>query len=251
MKPKQRQSQIAAIIGRDGQVSVEQLAARFDVSTETIRRDLGLLAEAGVIQKVHGGAKRPRMQSESSFQQRMVENAEGKRTIARKLADIVERGDTLFIDTGSTTLACAEELAPTGGMTVITNSLRIAQVFGATGLENAVYLLGGTYGADNAETVGPLAIEQVEAFQADYAVLTVAAIDAEAGVMDANFDEAQMARAMIGRSRNVVVVADATKFDRRAAFQVCALADVDMLVSDMPPETVLAGSLRAAEVTIR
>ena len=145
MKPKQRQSQIAAIIGRDGQVSVDALAARFDVSTETIRRDLGQLAEAGVVQKVHGGAKRPRLQSESSFQQRMTENAEGKRAIAGKLLGVVERGDTLFIDTGSTTLACAEELAPTGGMTVITNSLRIAQVFGAAGLENAVYLLGGTY----------------------------------------------------------------------------------------------------------
>ena len=251
MKPKQRQGQIAAIIGRDGQVSVEALAERFDVSTETIRRDLGLLAEAGVIQKVHGGAKRPRMQSESSFQQRMVENAEAKRTIAGKLAHIVERGDTLFIDTGSTTLACAEQLAPTGGMTVITNSLRIAQVFGTAGLENAVYLLGGSYGADNAETVGPLAIRQVEAFQADYAVLTVAAIDAEAGIMDANFDEAQMARAMIGRARQLVVVADATKFDRRAAFQVCALSDVDMLVSDQPPDPILAGSLRAAEVTMR
>jgi len=251
MKPKQRQSEIAALIGRDGQVSVDALAERFDVSTETIRRDLGLLAEAGVVQKVHGGAKRPRLQSESSFQQRMTENAEGKRTIAGKLAGIVERGDTLFIDTGSTTLACAEELAPTGGMTVITNSLRIAQVFGAVGLENAVYLLGGSYSNDNAETSGPLAIAQIEAFQADYAVLTVAAIDSRAGVMDANFDEAQVARAMIGRSRNVVVVADATKFDRRAAFQVCALSDVDLLVSDGCPAPGLANSLLTAEVTIR
>jgi len=181
----------------------------------------------------------------------MTENAEGKRIIAGKLAGVVERGDTLFIDTGSTTLACAEELAPTGGMTVITNSLRIAQVFGAAGLENAVYLLGGSYGADNAETFGPLAIDQIGAFQADYAVLTVAAIDAKAGVMDANFDEAQVARAMIGRSRNVVVVADATKFDRRAAFQVCGLADVDIIVSDNPPDALLASSLREAEVTIR
>jgi DeoR family transcriptional regulator, glycerol-3-phosphate regulon repressor len=251
MKPKQRQSQIAAIIGRDGQVSVDALAARFDVSTETIRRDLGQLAEAGVVQKVYGGAKRPRLQSESSFQQRMTENAEGKRAIAGKLLGVVERGDTLFIDTGSTTLACAEELAPTGGMTVITNSLRIAQVFGAAGLENAVYLLGGNYSSDNAETVGPLAIKQVEAFQADYAVLTVAAIDARAGIMDANFDEAQMARAMIGRARNVVVVADATKFDRRAAFQVCALSDLDLLISDSPPDAMLTASLREAEVTIR
>lgn len=251
MKPKQRQSQIAAIIGRDGQVSVDALAALFDVSTETVRRDLGLLAEAGIVQKVHGGAKRPRLQSESSFQQRMAENADGKLQIAIKLAGIIERGDTLFIDTGSTTLACAEQIASTGGMTVITNSLRIAQVFGASAAENAVYLLGGSYSSDNSETIGPLAIGQAEAFQADYAVLTVAAIDARAGVMDANFDEAQMARAMIGRSRNVIVVADATKFDRRAAFQVCALSDVDLLVTDTPPAPALATSLRTAEVTIR
>ena len=92
-----------------------------------------------------------------------------------------------------------------------------------------------------ARPTGPLAIGQIAGFQADYAVLTVAAIDAKAGIMDANFDEAQMARAMIGRARQLVVVADATKFDRtRRVPGLRALDDVDMLISDVPPGPQLA-----------
>jgi DeoR family transcriptional regulator, glycerol-3-phosphate regulon repressor len=249
MKPRARQDQIAEMIARDGLVSVDDLTVRFAVSTETIRRDLARLAEEGAVQKVHGGAKRPRLRAEGSLQQRLAENAGAKRIIAEKLAKALEPGETLFIDSGSTTLACAEQLAPKGGFTVITNSLGIAHVFGAA-LGNAVFLLGGTYHGDNRQTAGPLVIEQIGAFQASRAVLGVAAIDPGAGAMDADFGEAQVARAMISRARGVAVVADASKLGRRAAFQVCATATMDLLITDRPPDAESVRPFHAAGVAL-
>lgn len=251
MKPRQRQAQIAEIIGQEGLASVEVLASRFDVSSETIRRDLTQLAEKGVIRKVHGGARRLRLHSEGSFQQRLTESADAKRIIARKLVDLVEPGDTIFIDTGSTTLICAEALAEIPGLTVITNSIRIAQVFGASEGGHSVYLLGGTFSADNGETVGPLVLDQIGSFQADHAILTVAALDGSVGAMDSNFDEAQVARAMIDNARHVFVVASAGKFDRKAAFKVCPLEEIDALVADIQPSPALSAALSGANVEIR
>jgi DeoR/GlpR family transcriptional regulator of sugar metabolism len=114
-----------------------------------------------------------------------------------------------------------------------------------------VHVVGGTWHAGNAETVGPLAIEQIGRFQADHAVLGVAALDAEAGAMDADFDEAQIARAMIDRARHLIVLAHGEKFGRRAAYRVCRLDEIDVLVSDRAPDGPLAAALAAAGVEVR
>jgi DeoR family transcriptional regulator, glycerol-3-phosphate regulon repressor len=232
MKPHERQPQIEAIIRREGEVSVEMLAARFDVSSETIRRDLGQLAESGRVQKVHGGARRPWLVAEPSHGAREVASASEKVRIGRRLAQGIAPGETLFIDTGSTTLAAAEPLAFIPGLTVITNSCRLAERLARAGSDAAIHLLGGRYGADNAQTVGSAVIEQIALFHADRAILTVAAIDPETGAMDASLDEAQIARAMIRNARGVTILADATKFGRRAAYAVCATEHITQVVSD-------------------
>lgn len=249
MTPKQRRAQIAEMVGRTGQITVDALAAAFEVSLETIRRDLGMLAETGALQKIHGGAKPLRLHAEGSFDERMAQDASAKSDIARKLAGIVEPGETVFIDTGSTTLICAEELAKIDRLTVITNSLRIARVMGrAAG--SSVYLLGGAFSDDNAQTAGPMVIEQIGRFRADRAILTVAALDVDAGAMDADFDEAQVARAMIANAHQTVVLAHGPKLGRRAAFQICRLDEVDMLVCDQSPDNGLIKALEAARCVL-
>ncbi|MEE4120735.1 MAG: DeoR/GlpR family DNA-binding transcription regulator [Paracoccaceae bacterium] len=256
MKPRDRQDRILQIVRRDGSASVEALAETFAVSVETVRRDLHDLASTGALHKVRGGARRIRLATEGSFEERRMEQAGAKAAIARTLAAAIAPGDTIFLDTGTTTLACAEELARIDGLTVITNSFRIAQRLGGSGGTSArdgarVFVLGGAWSADNAETVGPMAIEQIGRFQADHAVLGVAAIDAEAGAMDADFDEAQIAHAMIGHARHVIVLAHAEKHGRRAAFRVCRLDEIDVLVSDRQPEGHLAAALGRARVEVR
>lgn len=251
VKPKDRQSRILEIVGRDGAASVEALADTFDVSVETIRRDLSDLASTGALHKVRGGARRLKLMTEGSFEERRFEQAGAKAAIARTLAGILEAGDTIFLDTGTTTLACAEVLAHHDRLTVITNSFYVAQRLGAEGGRHEVYVLGGAWHPGNAETVGPLAIAQIGHFQADHAVLGVAALDAEGGAMDADFDEAQVARAMIDHARHVIVLAHGEKFGRRAAFRVCRLDEIDMLVSDREPDGPLAEALAQAAIEVR
>ena len=251
MKPRQRQSRILDVVERDGEATVEALAVGFDVSAETIRRDLAMLAETGALQKVHGGARRLRLYAEGSFQERMAEHAAEKAVIAEKLAALIEPGDTLFLDAGTTTLFAAEALVRVPRLTVITNSLRIAQVMGRAEPGGKVFLLGGLLSADNAETVGQMAIEAIGRFQADHAVIGPAALDALVGAMMADHDEAQIARAMCDNARNRVILAHGAKLGRKAAHRICRLDEIDVLICDERPGDAFAAALQAAQVDLR
>jgi len=250
VKPRQRQSRILDVVARDGEATVEALAASFDVSAETIRRDLATLAETGVLQKVHGGARRTRLYAEGSFQERMAEHAAAKAVIAEKLAALMEPGDTLFMDTGTTTLFAAEALVRVPRLTIITNSLRIAQVMGRAEA-GKVFLLGGHLSPDNAETLGQMSIESISRFQADYAVIGPAALDASVGAMNADHDEAQIARAMCDNARNRIVLAHGAKLGRKAAHRICRLDEIDVLICDERPGDAFAAALAAAHVDLR
>jgi DeoR/GlpR family transcriptional regulator of sugar metabolism len=249
VKPKQRQDAILDTVAREGEARVEDLAVRFDVSAETIRRDLAQLATNGTLQKVHGGARRLRLHAEGPFEQRMTEDSEAKAVIAARLATVIRPGDTLFMDTGTTTLFCARELAALPGLTVVTNSTRIADLMVRGEGQARVHLLGGIYAGDNAETVGPMAVEQIGRFQADHAILSVAALDL-AGAMDVDFDEAQVARAMIDHASHAIAVAQVAKLGRKGAHRICRLDELDILVCDREPGDAFRAALEAARVQI-
>lgn len=249
MKAKDRQQLIAEMISREGRASVEDLAARLSVSPETIRRDLTSLDDAGAVKKVHGGATRLGIRKEGSFSERVEENAAAKKLIADKLFDIVADGATIMIDAGSTTLACAEVMAVTKSLTVVTNSVRVATLFSERG-RHEVLLLGGRFVADNAETLGEMTIRQLRDFHADYALLSPAAIDGEVGMTDANFGEASVARAMTEQADQLIVVADQSKFEKRAAHLVSGLEGIDVLVCDAPPQGPLLQRLQSCNVSV-
>lgn len=246
MKPRDRQTNIVALVDHRGEAGVDELAARFAVSAETIRRDLSQLAEAGIVQKIHGGARRNRFQGEGSFSERMADQAAAKAQIAAKLIALVTPGEAVFMDTGSTTLAAASVLTEVAGLTVMTNSVRIAQNMGSA----EVLLLGGRYRTDNSQTVGPDAIAQIAQFRADAAILTVTAIDETGGAMDADLDEAQIARAMRQHARRCIVLAHSAKFGRSAAHRVCPLDEIDVLVCDEMPGPSLRAALDDAGVMV-
>lgn len=250
MRPFDRQSKITEFVRQEGRISVKELAARCASSPETIRRDLGVLSEAGKIHKVHGGAMPPQIFGEGLLKQRMLENIAAKRYIAQKARRIISQGETLFIDTGSTTLTFAEELAGIDNLTIITNSAEIAGSIGAANNSIRQFLLGGEYHADNRETCGLMAIDQISAFRANHAVLTIGGVDSEAGVMDYNIDEAQVARAMIEQAENTIMLADSTKFNRIASFSVGPLGRFDYLVCETQPGGALKDALVREGVTI-
>lgn len=240
MNIKARQAKLIETVRRQGKVSVEDLATTLGASRETIRRDLTRLSELGKIQKVHGGARIPRLIGEGPFKQRLSESVDAKMKIASTATTLVEPGETVFIDTGSTTLIFAEELAKVSGLTIVTNSTEIARTLATANTANRVFLLGGEFGADNSQTVGTMAAVQIRSFRAHHAILAVGAIDARSGAMDYNTEEAQIARAMIAQSETITVLADSSKFDALASFEVCALSSINRLVTEkMPPPDIL------------
>lgn len=232
MKPRERRLQIETTIQQQGSASVEALAERFAVSTETIRRDLSRLAAAGRILKIHGGARTMRLLNEPAMLVRSRLASREKVQIGQRLAQAIQPGDTLFIDTGSTTLAAAPALARIPGLTIITNSLRLAEALATEGSDANIHLLGGRFAADNGQTVGPSVLGQIGEYQADHCVLTVAALSPEIGAMDASHDEAQIARAMVANARNLIILADSSKLGRRAAFTICRSAGIGLVITD-------------------
>lgn len=248
MRPYERHEEIIRLVTQRGEVSVDHLAEELSVSRETIRRDLVSLDELGRIQKFHGGAKlrsvlATEIGEEGPFATRMAENLSAKRQIAKAAASLLSPGDSLFIDTGTTTVLFAEAIARLQGLTVITNSIRIASLVSGGG-DNKVFLIGGAFSMDASETVGSLAVEQISRFRARHAFLTVGAIDAT-GLLDFDEAETQIARAMIDRVETVTVLADASKFNKRGIFEVAGWDHVSRLISDSEPPTNIAQAMEA------
>ncbi|NPT62224.1 DeoR/GlpR family DNA-binding transcription regulator [Paraburkholderia elongata] len=249
MKPSERHAAIIKLVRDSGKVTVDFLADHLGTSKETIRRDLTEMSLRGQLRKYHGGAERLDRATEGEFGARLHEQADEKRAIGQLAASLFDRDDTLFIDTGTTTLVFAEELASRPSMTVVTNSLAITQTIARSPEGHRVFLIGGEFLEEAAENVGPLAVEQIAQFTARDAVITVGAIDAT-GAMDYELREAEIARAMIAQARRVTVIADETKLNRTALFRVCQLNQIHRLVVNSYPEPHLAEVLTAAGVEI-
>ena len=250
MTPKDRQAKIANIIRQQNRATVNELSDLLDISKETIRRDLTALAKAGVVQKFHGGAFLPGAMGEGPFRQRMGENVFAKARIAAKAAQVVSPGETLFIDTGSTSVYFAEKLAEIANLTLITNSAEIARTLSLSDNNSHIFMLGGEYHGDNLQTVGNLVISQIQFFRAHHAILTIGAMDALTGAMDFSIEEAQIAQAMIKQAESVTVIVDSSKFQKIASFKVCGLDSITNLICDQAPPPQLKTALVEANVNI-
>jgi DeoR family glycerol-3-phosphate regulon repressor len=248
MRVAERRDRIVELLVEHRRLTVETLAKQLGASQETIRRDLTDLAARDRLRKFHGGAMLPERMAEGAFASRMTENQEIKQAIGAEAARLFGPGDTLFVDTGSTTLAFAAALAQQDGLTVITNSVGIAQQLSRNG-GNRAFLLGGEHRHEAGENVGSLVVQQLSGFQPDHAVLTVGGITT-GGIHDFDLQEAEIARAMIERSRQVTVLADSTKFDRHALFHLCPLAGIGRLVTERLPPPPLQAALQAAGVEV-
>lgn len=250
MTPNERQTEIVNIIRERNSVAVDELADILKISKETVRRDLSFLAKHGKIQKFHGGASLPVITGEGPFRDRMGENTAAKVAIASEATKLIAQGQTVLIDTGSTTLYFAENLAEISGLTVVTNSAEIARVVDNGNSQSKTFLLGGEFNSDNRQTVGSITIQQIRSFRAHHAVLAVTALDSRTGVMDFCIEEAQIARAMIEQAESVTILVDSSKFGRIASFEVCSLDRITNLVCDKLPSSDIQAILADAGVTV-
>lgn len=243
MNPAERRDAILMQARSGAKLEVEGLARALGASRETIRRDLATLDRDGLLRRVHGGAMAPT--EEGPFPDRLRIAVAAKRAIARRFAASLRPGDSLFIDTGSTTFYLAEEIGRLGGLVVITNSADIAETCQKGG--NRTILLGGEFRTPGRETLGPLALAQIGQLRAGRAVLTVAGLTAR-GAYDIDPQEAEIARAMIDRSDEVVILADGSKMGRPGVFELCPMDRIRRIVTDRLPDDIRRAAEHAGTV---
>jgi DeoR family glycerol-3-phosphate regulon repressor len=249
MRQSVRQASILEAVARHGTCSVSRLALELAVSDETIRRDIKTLSETGRVIKIHGGVALPDVLRESAFEQRLRENTDAKKAIARRAAREIANGDSVMLDTGSTTAYVAYALREHRDLTVVTNSIDIARAL-ATRNGNRVFMAGGELRADDGAALGPSAAAFIEQFRVRTAVLSIGAMDEHDGLMNFDLAEAAFSRVVVSRADRSIIVADHSKFGRRATVKVVPLRSIDLLVTDLPPAEPFARQLAEAEVEV-
>ncbi len=245
-----RQEELVERLRRDRIMSVSALADALQVSTETIRRDVRILAARGILVKQHGNVLWPESRDDQPLQRRMAANMGAKKRIAQAIAREVKDGESLLIDSGSTTLYVAEALRGHRSLTMVTISAPVAQML-ASGEGNRVHLAGGEVRADDCAAYGPACLSYLAQFSVETAIISAAAISREFGVMDHHMCEVEVCRVLVDRAERVILAADQSKFTAKGLIAACALAEIDLLVTDAPPPAELAQALEAADVEVQ
>ncbi|MFJ6196955.1 DeoR/GlpR family DNA-binding transcription regulator [Micromonospora sp. NPDC092111] len=240
MLAPQRQSAILELIRQRGGVRVSHLVSRFGVSDMTIRRDLEVLAERGLVDKVHGGATLagPGSAEEPGFAAKSVRQQDEKRAIAERAARLVEPGMAVALSAGTTTAALATLLADVRGLTVVTNSIPVADaLYQNPRADQTVVLTGGIRTPSDALT-GPVAEAAIRTLNVDVLFLGVHGMSPRTGFTTPNLLEAAVNRRLISAARRLVVLADHTKWETTGIATIAPLEEADLLITDagLPPD---------------
>jgi DeoR/GlpR family transcriptional regulator of sugar metabolism len=242
----QRQATIVAEVNSRGAITVAELVDRFGVSDMTIRRDLDALDSSGLLHKVHGGATSVGLRSahEPGFDAKLTQESTAKHAIAAEAAGRVQPDSAIGIGAGTTTYALARQLLRVENLTVVTNSARIADVFhGNSRSDRTVVLIGGIRTPSDA-LVGPIATAALQSLHLDLLFLGAHGVDAAHGLSTPNLMEAETNRSFIAASREVIVVADHTKWGTVGLSTFAGWGDLDVVVTDSGLSTAARKAMR-------
>lgn len=244
-----RKPEIIEITRREGKVTVERLVDYFGVTPQTIRRDLTELADAGALERVHGGAILPSTTANIDYLERQQLNQMSKVDIARECVKHIPNDCSLFLNIGTTTEAVAAELHRHSGLLIVTNNINIANKLSRSP-DNEVVITGGNLRQSDGGLVGTLARETVSQFRFDYAVIGCSALHPEGDILDFDTREVGVSQTIINRSDKVILAADRSKFDRKAPLRIASLTEMDMFVTDHAPPPPCADTCRAGDTEI-
>ncbi len=227
----ERQDAIVALARENGRVTVDDLASHFVVTPQTIRRDLNELAARRILQRVHGGAVFATGVANLEYEKRRQLAAAEKAAIGEAAAALIPDGASLFINIGSTTEAVADALQTRRALMVITNNINVANRLRLQP-QIEVVIAGGVVRGSDGGIVGEAASDFIRQFKVDFAVIGTSAIDADGALLDYDFREVRVAQAIIANARHVILVADASKFDRTAPVRIGHISQVQTFVTD-------------------
>jgi DeoR family transcriptional regulator, glycerol-3-phosphate regulon repressor len=243
MSQAERLREIQIIARRDGRVGVEDLAAHFNVTMQTIRRDLSELADQGKLQRVHGGAILPSTVANIGYQDRRDLNEAGKTAIAQACARDIPNGCSLFLNIGTTTEAVARALLGHREIMVLTNNLNVANIL----VDNPhceIIVVGGLLRRTDAGLVGTVTTQAIGQFKFDLAVISCSALDEDGDILDYDIHEVGVSQAILRQARRRFLVADQSKFRRRAPARIGSIAQMDGFYTDDALPTGLDAACR-------
>lgn len=220
-----------------GMVKTQDLAKEFNVTPQTICRDINELFNEGKAKRVHGGAILPATMNNLNYTQRAISNYQGKEKIANIAAKYVSVGQTIFMGYGSTVANLAANISMSSAIKVITNNLDVA-----TALENSdseVWLSGGRVRNKQRDLTGYATASFLNSFRADIAFCGVGAIDSKGDLLEFNYEEAELSRVMLANAKQKIVLADHSKFRRHASVFCTRLAEIDVLITDFATDEVV------------
>jgi len=225
-----RRSRLLELVRVRGFASLPDLAGELQVSESTVRRDLDHLEESGAAKRTHGGVyytgPAPKL---PHFDQRQAAQWDKKKAIAQRTVELLEDGDTVLLDGGSTTYEVAQLLIGRP-IQVVTNSLPVANLF-TSSMTNDLVMIGGYIHGSTGVSLGPYAMEMLASLNVRRTIMSVAAVS-ERGFHNSNLLLVELERAMIAAADETIVVADSTKFGHQSLALVCGLEEVDQLVVD-------------------
>lgn len=222
---------ILDLVRQYGRVGVEELSAQFGVSPQTIRKDLNELCDDGTLVRVHGGAIIGNGVSNVGYEARRLIAHKAKERIGLCAAGLIRDNSSLFINIGTTTEAVAAALKDRNDLLVITNNLNVANILReAPGVD--VIIVGGLLRRSDGGIVGEAALDMIRQFKLDYAVVGISAIDPDGTLLDYDYREVRISQAILSNARHSILVADGTKFTRRAPVRVAHLSEIQTFVTD-------------------
>ncbi|MFZ0302831.1 MAG: DeoR/GlpR family DNA-binding transcription regulator [Terracidiphilus sp.] len=245
MMAEERRTQILQIVRSAGRVKVNQLTKRFNTSAVTIRNDLNELHQRGLVLRSHGGAVLPdTILRESPVVERLKAYSDEKRRIGALAVSLIHNGETIILDSGTTTLEIARQMKKIQGLQVITNGVNIAaELLDAHDVK--VFIVGGTVRGESASISGRFTEEMFDQFSADKLFLSGAGCDLDFGVSGANLEETMVNRAMLRIAREIILVADSSKFSKRSMTRIASFSEIDTVISDVGLNEEIQAKLRA------
>ena len=232
-----------------GSCRIRFLADRIGVTEQTVRRNIRSLEISGSVRKVHGGVQLIEAQNEAPFQTRMNVNPQAKKEIAATVADMIDDGDSLFLDVGSTTAYVAMALQNHHDLMVITNSVVVAHTL-ASRNNNRVFFAGGELRGHDGGSFGHEVIDFIHQFNLQYCVLSVGAIDSDRGFMLHDMQEAAVSREAMSRAQTTIIAGDSGKFGRRAPISVADPEAFSILVTDEKPAEPIVVMLKNHDIDL-
>lgn len=229
-----RQQQILVLARQTGNVQVDDLAVRFDVTPQTIRRDLNELCDERLLARTHGGAMLSSGVENVAYEARRQLAAREKVVIGERAAQLIPNNCSLFINIGTTTEEVARALVRHEGLLVITNNIHVALILMPCPKIDVI-VVGGMLRKTDGGIVGEAAVDFIAQFKVDYAVIGASAIDDDGAMLDFDYREVRASKAIVHNARSIILVSDAMKFTRSAPVRIGHITEVDIFVTDRPP----------------